>query len=93
MIARHGTSAEGFTDGAVRLSRPVMERGATRLDLGLGLWGGVQRGAGRLDLGPSLALIVPAGERRLRFTLDWRQQVAGNAAPGSGPALSVGTDF
>lgn len=93
MIARHGMSAEGFADGAVRLSRPVMERGATGLDLGLGLWGGVQRGVGRLDLGPSLALIVPAGERRLRFTLDWRQRVAGNAVPGSGPALSVGTDF
>lgn len=93
MIARDGASAEGFVDGAVRLSRPVIEHGAAWFDLGLGLWGGVQRGAGRLDLGPSLALTVPAGERRLRFMLDWRQRVAGDAAPGSGPALSLGTDF
>ena len=93
VIARDGASTEGFADGAARLSQPVIERAAMRFDLGLGLWGGVQRGAGRLDVGPSLALIVPAGERRLRFTLDWRQRVAGHASPGSGPALSVGTDF
>lgn len=93
VIVRDGSAAEGFGDGAARLSRPVMDGGATKIDLGLGLWGGVQRGAGRLDLGPSLALSVPAGGRRLRVTLDWRQRVAGNAAPGSGPALSVGTDF
>ncbi|MBB4618120.1 hypothetical protein [Sphingomonas abaci] len=91
-IARDGSAAAGFGDGAARLSRPVT-RGATRLDLGIGLWGGMQRGAARLDLGPSLAVVVPAGEHRLRVTLDWRQRVAGNAAPGSGPALSVGTDF
>ena len=93
VIVRDGASVQGFGDGAARLSRPVMDGGVTRVDLGLGLWGGVQRGAGRLDFGPSLAVIVPAGGQRLRVTLDWRQRVAGNAAPGSGPALSVGTDF
>ncbi|WP_204317143.1 hypothetical protein, partial [Klebsiella aerogenes] len=29
----------------------------------------------------------------LRIALDWRQRVAGEARPGSGPALTLGADF
>lgn len=86
-------AVEGFGDGAARLTTPVAAPGGVRLDLGAGAWGGIQRGVRRLDIGPTLGAAVPVGRRAVRLTLDWRQRVAGNARPGSGPALSVGTDF
>lgn len=84
---------EGFADGAARLTRPIAAVGRTRIDLGVGSWGAVQRDAGRLDIGPTLGMQLPVGRRSLRLTLDWRQRVAGRARPGSGLALSIGTDF
>ena len=86
-------ATEPYADGALRLTRPVAELAGLRLDLGLGLWGAAQRDAQRLDLGPSLGVTAPLGERILRLSLDWRQRVAGHAAPGSGPALTLGSDF
>ena len=86
-------AVEGFGDGAARLTTPLGAPGGLRVDLGLGAWGGIQRGARRLDIGPTLGAAVPVGARAIRLTLDWRQRVAGNARPGSGPALSIGTDF
>lgn len=85
--------ADGFVDGAVRLTRPVARLGAARLDLGAGTWGGAQRGAARLDIGPSAAVALPVGGHYTRIALDWRQRIAGDARPGSGPALSIGSDF
>ncbi len=84
---------EGFADGAARVTRPVSRIGAITLDLGAGAWGGIQRDAGRLDVGPTIGARIPVAGRAVRVTLDWRARVAGNARPGSGPALSVGTDF
>lgn len=84
---------EPFVDGAVRVTRPVAHIGAARIDLGVGSWGGVQRDAARLDIGPSVAVVVPVAARNVRLTLDWRQRIAGNARPGSGPALTIGSDF
>lgn len=91
VIARDG--GEGFADGAVRASHPLPAIGPLRLDIGAGLWGGVQRGASRLDVGPSLGLVVPAGRGSIRLTADWRERIAGMSRPGSGPALSIGTNF
>ena len=91
LIARDGT--EAFVDGALRLAHPVAHRGKARLDVGIGTWGGAQRGAARLDIGPSLGLVVPVANHNLRLTADWRQRIAGNARPDSGPALSIGTNF
>lgn len=85
--------AEGFGDGAARLTTLVGTATGIRFDVGLGAWGGIQREARRLDLGPTLGAAVPVGRRAVRLTFDWRQRVAGNARPGSGPALSIGTDF
>lgn len=84
---------EGFADGAARATRVVAALGRARIDLGGGAWGAVQRDAGRFDIGPTLGMGVPVAGRSLRMTLDWRQRVVGEARPGSGPALSVGTDF
>ena len=90
-IARDGV--EGFIDGAVRVAHPVATIGPARVELGLGAWGGAQRGARRFDAGPAATLALPVGGRALRLSLEWRQRLAGRAAPTSGPALSIGTDF
>ena len=90
-IVRDGV--EGFVDGAARLTHPLAEASGVRVDLGVGGWGGAQRGAARLDIGPSLGIVLPVAKANLRLTLDWRERVAGDARPGSGPALSIGTDF
>lgn len=87
VIARDGT--EGYADGALRLSRPV----GPRIDAGVGAWGAAQRGAARLDVGPSLGVALPVGRSTIRTSLDWRQRVAGSARPGSGLALSIGSDW
>lgn len=84
---------EPYADGAARIAHPVAKARGARIDLGAGVWGAAQRGAARLDIGPSLALNVPVAKHAIRLTLDWRQRVAGNARPGSGAALTVGTDF
>lgn len=84
---------EGFADGAARVTRKAAALGPATLDVGAGAWGGAQRGAERLDIGPTLGLGVPVGGRSFRLTLDYRARVAGHARPGSGPALSLGTDF
>lgn len=89
-----GGRSEPFADGALRLAAPVANAGrAGEVTLGLGAWGGAQRDAQRLDIGPSAAIALPIGDRRLRLTLDWRQRIAGRAAPGSGLALTLGSDF
>ncbi|HEY0624462.1 MAG TPA: hypothetical protein VGD28_15435, partial [Sphingomonas sp.] len=82
-----------FADGALRVTRQVATAGGTRIDVGAGAWGAAQRGAARLDIGPSAVASVPLGDSALRVALDWRERVAGDARPGSGPALSVGADF
>ncbi len=82
-----------FADGALRVTHQIATAGRTRLDLGAGAWGAAQRGVTRLDIGPSAVASVPVGDNALRLALDWRERVAGNARPGSGPALSVGADF
>lgn len=86
-------ATEPYVDGAVRITHPIASAGKLRFDLGCGAWGGAQRGATRLDLGPSLGAAVPLGKQSVRFALDWRQRIVGDAHPGSGPALTLGSDF
>lgn len=55
-------------------------------------WASLQTGqpdAWRVDAGPS----VTAAWQGVRLQADWRQRVAGNAAPGSGPVLTVSAGF
>ena len=84
---------EPFGDGALRVAHPLASGGGAVLDLGIGAWGGAQPGVARLDLGPSLSLALPLAQSTLRLSVDWRQRVAGAASPGSGIAVSLGTDF
>lgn len=81
-------SRDLFVDGAVQLRRPVGP-----VEVGAGAWGAAQPGAARLDIGPQISMRLPTERANLRVSADWRFRVAGNAAPGSGPALTLGADF
>ena len=91
VIARRGV--EHYADGIARVTRRVAGADRVRLDLGIGAWGGTQRGVARLDTGPSASMTLPIVARTVRVSLDWRQRIAGDARPGSGPTLSLGSDF
>ncbi|MBT0666816.1 hypothetical protein HT136_00345 [Novosphingobium profundi] len=89
-----GRYATAFGDGQIRLDRGFARLGPFDARLGGGVWGGAQKGAARLDAGPSMVLAGPLGKRYFgRLALDWRLRVAGDAAPGSGPALTLSAGF
>lgn len=90
-ILRRGI--EHYADGSLRAARPLTSAGPVQIDAGGGAWGGLQRGVARLEVGPSVGARIPLADRMLRVSLDWRQRIAGNARPGSGPALTIGSDF
>jgi hypothetical protein len=75
-----------FVDAAVTLTRPVYRQ----FSAGLGLWGGAQPGVYRVDAGPRVTMKV---RDNMRVHFDWRQRLAGNAQPGSGPAITLAGDF
>jgi len=83
-------SRDAFVDGRMTVERPVL---GPNIAIGAGLWGGAQPGVSRLDVGPQASVRLRVGGAALRVGAEWRTQVAGDAAPTSGPALSVGTDF
>ena len=86
-------AARAYVDGAVRVERALVRGGWASLSIGCGLWGAAQPGAARIDVGPQLVARIPLGITVLRAGLDWRHRIAGDARPGSGPALSIGADF
>jgi len=88
-----GAGATAFADGQLKLDHRLAGMGKFELRAGAGAWGGTQKGAGRLDIGPSATLGVPMGAASARLALDWRFRVAGNAAPSSGPALTLSAGF
>jgi len=83
-----------FYDAQLAATRAVGSVASARFDLGGGAWAGGQTGTGRLDLGPRLNISVPVrGGPDLGLAVDWRQRVAGDAAPGSGITLTLSTSF
>jgi hypothetical protein len=92
-----GRNATPFFDAQALVDHPVRGIVSRSGDLraGLGLWSGGQEGAARLDIGPrvSFRLDVGAGQAPTRIALDWRVRLAGNARPGSGPALTFTSGF
>jgi hypothetical protein len=84
---------DGFADGAVRVERTVATTNAGRLSLGAGSWGSIQSGVARIDVGPQLVARTALDGRPLRISVEWRQRVAGTAAPGSGVVVALGADF
>lgn len=79
-------SRDFFADGGLAVSRPVWGR----FSAGLGVWGGYQPGLYRVDAGPRVSMRV---RPNVSVHLDWRQRVAGNAEPASGPAVTLGANF
>jgi hypothetical protein len=77
-----------FADGLVRATARVGP-----VDAGGGLWGGAQPGARRLDAGPHLSTRLRVSGVDLRLIGEWRFRIAGDAAPGSGPAFTIASDF
>ncbi len=88
-----GDFATPFADGQVHVTRPFLTVGDARVRIGAGAWGGAQQGVSRIDVGPTASIDIPVGAANARIALDYRQRVAGNAMPGSGPALTVSTGF
>jgi hypothetical protein len=75
-----------FIDGSATLTRPVWRQ----LSAGVGLWGGAQPGLARFDAGPRLSWRIG---RSMRVHADYRQRLVGQAAPGSGPVLTLAANF
>ena len=88
-----GRSATAFVDGQARLEHPLVRGSGVELRAGGGVWGGAQRGASRLDIGPTATLSFRLGPVATRVSADYRWRVAGNAAPGSGPVLTLSAGF
>jgi hypothetical protein len=79
-------SRDRFIDGGLTLTRPVYRQ----FSAGFGVWGGAQPGVYRVDAGPRVTMRV---RNNVRVHFDWRQRLAGNALPGSGPAITLAGDF
>jgi hypothetical protein len=79
-------SRDLFVDGGLTVTRPLFRQ----FSGGIGVWGGAQPGVNRLDAGPRLTMRV---RKNMKVHFDWRQKLAGNARPGSGPALTLAGDF
>lgn len=88
-----GRFESAFADGQAVATREVASFDLGTVRAGAGVWGGAQRGAERLDIGPSAALTLRLGEAPVRLSLDYRIRVAGDAAPGSGAALTLSRAF
>lgn len=81
-------SRDLFVDASARASVPV-----GRAEIGASAWGAAQPGAARLDAGPHLSYRLPIEGANVRLQADWRFRIAGDAAPGSGPAITIAADF
>lgn len=81
-------SRDAFVDGSARVSAPLGP-----VEIGGGAWGAAQPGVWRVDAGPSVSYRLPVRGTALRLQADWRFRLAGDAAPGSGPALTLAADF
>ncbi|MEM8724673.1 MAG: hypothetical protein AAGE86_04035 [Pseudomonadota bacterium] len=93
-----GGDATPFADGQLVVSREVASfdlasANPARLSVGAGAWGGAQKDARRLDIGPTVRLDLTIGQVPARVSVDWREQVAGDAAPASGVAATLSTRF
>ena len=89
-----GNFASAFVDGQLRLDRRFMRLGRGEMRIGGGVWGGAQRDAARLDVGPTAMFGLPlGGSAGARLSVDWRFRVAGDAAPDSGPAMTLSAGF
>lgn len=81
---------DGFVDGKLSLLSPVAN---SPLRIGGAVSGGAQPGVRRLDIGPEVQLRLPLPSVAARLSVEWRERIAGRAAPASGLAVTLATDF
>ncbi len=81
-----GHSTDLFADGSLRLSVEP----ARGVKIGAGAWGAAQPDAERFDVGPTASIRITPWAA---LQADWRFRIAGDAAPGSGPTVTLATDF
>lgn len=79
-----------FVDGKLSLSSPV---GNPFVRFGVSVSGGAQPRVERLDVGPELQVRLPLTPVAARLGIEWRERVAGQAAPASGLAVTLGSYF
>ena len=82
-----------FADGSASATRTILEKNSISVATGIGAWGAAQPGVERLDIGPRVRVRVNTRQANIGFALDWRQRVAGDAAPSSGLALTIDGSF
>jgi hypothetical protein len=88
-----GDRATAFADGQVHVMREVADFDLARVELGGAGFAGAQKGASRVDIGPSMRVDLKLGDVPARLSVDWREQVAGDAQPDSGLAVTLSTRF
>jgi hypothetical protein len=88
-----GRGSTAFVDGQARIEHPLVHASSFELRAGGGAWGGAQRGASRLDVGPTATVTFRLGPTNTRLSADYRWRVSGNAAPGSGPVVTLSAGF
>ncbi|MBB5687612.1 hypothetical protein [Sphingobium boeckii] len=82
-----------FVDGSLSATRTIVTGNTISVAAGMGAWGAAQPGVERLDIGPRVRIRLETGHASIGVALDWRQRVAGDAAPASGPALTIDGSF
>ncbi|MEJ7934716.1 hypothetical protein WG907_10660 [Sphingobium sp. AN558] len=81
---------DGFIDGKVALLTPLRH---TAIHVGISISGGAQPDVSRVDIGPEIQFRLSLPSASARLSIEWRERVIGNAAPPSGPAITLATDF
>lgn len=88
-----GPSAGPFFDMSMLADRKITGVAGGTVRAGAGLWGGGQSGTFRIDIGPAVRTDIAVAKATLRLSADWRIRVAGDAAPASGPTMTLSTSF
>ena len=81
---------DALVDGRFALFKPIK---GTPVKLGAAISGGAQPGVSRLDIGPEIQVRVPLPRTAARLSIEWRERIAGDAAPSSGIAITLAADF
>ena len=89
-----GRGATPFYDAQGVVDHHVFGIGSNAdVRIGGGMWAGGQKGVGRVDIGPRASVTFRVKRIGVRAAVDYRARVAGHAAPGSGPALTLSAGF
>jgi len=91
-----GSVATGYAAAQARAGYPFAVTPMLTLSPGGGVWSSIERGRttiDRVDAGPGVRLHWSRARLPVDVSVDYRFKVAGNAAPGSGVAVTLGTGF